>query len=218
MRTAKKARREDDKAARRRVLLAAAEALFGKTPYADITMAAVAKRAKLAKGTVYLYFASKEELFLALHVSLLDAWFSDVDARLDAWQGALSPESLIVVLASSLQGREKLVELLTLVAVLESGLGIDAARDHKRHLWTRLTTTGAKLEARFPGLGAGAGFRLLMHIWALIVGMHQLAAPSRVISRATKELGLAEFEFDFFTELAFVLHHLLKGLGTAVLT
>lgn len=41
----------------------AAFELFAQHGYADTKMDAVAKRAGVAKGTLYLYFASKEELF-----------------------------------------------------------------------------------------------------------------------------------------------------------
>jgi AcrR family transcriptional regulator len=210
--SAKKARKETDKVARRGVLLDAARTLLDEAPYQSVTMAAVAERAGLAKGTVYLYYASKEELFLELLVSLRDAWFTDVDTRLDSSTPGLTPNALILLFASSLQRRENLVKLLAIVSTLESGLGVEAARDYKRRLWARLTTTGARLEARFPGLEAGGGFRLLMHLWALIVGMHQLSEPSPLIRSAIVELGLEEFQFDFFTELGFVLLRLLESL------
>jgi AcrR family transcriptional regulator len=210
--SAKKARKESDKVARRAVLLDAAKALLDEVPYPSLTMAAVAERAGLAKGTVYLYYASKEELFLELLVSLRDAWFTDVDTRLDASPRSLTPNELILLFASSLERRENMVKLLAIVSTLESGLGLEAARHYKRRLWTKLTTTGARIEARFPGLEPGGGFRLLMHLWALIVGMHQLAEPSPVIRSAIAELGLEAFQFDFFAELGFVLLRLLESL------
>lgn len=43
----------------------AALALFAETGFAATTVAAIAARAGVTKGTVYLYFASKEDLFAA---------------------------------------------------------------------------------------------------------------------------------------------------------
>jgi len=79
-----KARNAEDKAERRADLLKAAAAVFDTVPYAKITMAEVAQRAGLSKGTVYLYFETKEELFLALLEDLLFAWYDTLDRRLDA--------------------------------------------------------------------------------------------------------------------------------------
>ena len=68
---ARRAYGTEDKAARRRAILAAAAGLFvagsGELP----PVAQVAEAAGLAKGTVYLYFRTKEEVFSAL---LQEGW------------------------------------------------------------------------------------------------------------------------------------------------
>jgi len=69
-----RARDETAKCARRRQLLAAAVGRFDAAGYAATTMAQVAAEAGLAKGTTYLYFRSKEELFLELLLEELGAW------------------------------------------------------------------------------------------------------------------------------------------------
>jgi len=50
---------------RRRQIVEAATQLFAELGYADCEMERVAARLKVAKGTLYLYFKSKEELFYA---------------------------------------------------------------------------------------------------------------------------------------------------------
>jgi AcrR family transcriptional regulator len=50
---------------RRRQITEAAAQLFAELGYADCEMDRVAARLKVAKGTLYLYFKSKEELFYA---------------------------------------------------------------------------------------------------------------------------------------------------------
>jgi AcrR family transcriptional regulator len=58
--------RERQKAAREQRILRAAEALFARRGYAGTAIEDVARRAELAVGTVYNYFASKAQLALAL--------------------------------------------------------------------------------------------------------------------------------------------------------
>ena len=67
-----RARKEEDKEARRRQLLDAALELYRATSYDEVKMADVAERSKLAKGTVFLYFPTKEALFNSLYLELLD--------------------------------------------------------------------------------------------------------------------------------------------------
>src|SRR6185436_19675301 len=50
---------------RRQSIVEAAAALFAKIGFKDCEMQRVASRLRIAKGTLYLYFTSKEELFSA---------------------------------------------------------------------------------------------------------------------------------------------------------
>jgi AcrR family transcriptional regulator len=59
-------RRARQKAERERRILRAAEVLFARRGYARTGMEDIARRAHLAVGTIYNYFASKPEIVLAL--------------------------------------------------------------------------------------------------------------------------------------------------------
>ncbi len=67
----KRARSEDQKAERQAVILSAARDMIDETGFDGVTMSALAKRAGLAKGTLYLYVRSKEELFLLLFLEAM---------------------------------------------------------------------------------------------------------------------------------------------------
>ena len=70
-----RARHRDEKRLRRVALLNAAARLFSERDLDALTMADVARATGLAKGTVYLYFPSKEELLLAVHERNIDGFF-----------------------------------------------------------------------------------------------------------------------------------------------
>jgi AcrR family transcriptional regulator len=61
-----KARRKREREARRESILDAAESVAIEVGYSGLTMEAVASAAEIAKGTVYLYFSSKDALFAAI--------------------------------------------------------------------------------------------------------------------------------------------------------
>lgn len=77
---------EAARAARREQIIAAGLACFARSGYHAATMADVAAQAGVSKGTPYLYFASKEELFLALH----EEWDCGAGQRVDAALAALA--------------------------------------------------------------------------------------------------------------------------------
>ena len=66
----------EDKAVRRHAILDAAEGLFLAQPDRIASVAEVAGKAGLAKGTVYLYFPSKEEMLLSLHERHVASFFA----------------------------------------------------------------------------------------------------------------------------------------------
>lgn len=60
------ARKELEKEKRRNDILNAAEKLFFSEGYEEVTLKDIAKKVKLGRSTLYLYFENKEELFFAI--------------------------------------------------------------------------------------------------------------------------------------------------------
>jgi AcrR family transcriptional regulator len=58
---------EEARTARRDQIIAAAAGCFARAGYHATTMADIAEAAGVSKGTPYLYFPSKEALFIALY-------------------------------------------------------------------------------------------------------------------------------------------------------
>jgi len=79
---------EEVRAARRDQIIAAALACFARAGYYATTMADVAAQAGVSKGTPYLYFESKQALFIALH----ERWDCGLADRVNAAIAAL-PEA-----------------------------------------------------------------------------------------------------------------------------
>ncbi|NJK86044.1 MAG: helix-turn-helix transcriptional regulator [Bacteroidales bacterium] len=61
-------RKEREKEQRRSDIVDAAEKIFFKKGFEYATMDEIAEQAELSKGTLYLYFKSKEELLYAIHL------------------------------------------------------------------------------------------------------------------------------------------------------
>jgi AcrR family transcriptional regulator len=65
-------------------IVEAAEALFIRHGFRRTTMDDIARAAGVAKGTLYLYFASKEAVFDALHVRLHETVMAAAEAAAEA--------------------------------------------------------------------------------------------------------------------------------------
>jgi TetR/AcrR family transcriptional regulator len=91
--TAVAAKRERRKEARPGELLDAALDLFVEKGFAATRAEEVAARAGVSKGTLFLYFQSKEELFKAVVRENISGRFTEWRAELDAFEGT-TPELL----------------------------------------------------------------------------------------------------------------------------
>jgi AcrR family transcriptional regulator len=69
-----RARSSEQKALRRQAILEAAETYFLEVGYEAFSMAQLAKKTGVVTGTLYLYFKTKEELFLTLYEQSLIRW------------------------------------------------------------------------------------------------------------------------------------------------
>ena len=209
-----RARNTEDKTERRRIILAAAADLWEKTSYYDLTMTAVAESAGVVKGTVYLYFATKENLFLALLEEMLGGWFDEInDALSKSLDGKRMSWQIAEIIVESFTKREHLTRLLGLLeSVLEQNIDQPTASKFKHWLFERMKMTGENLENALPFLLRGEGFRLLLHIRALLAGLRQMADSSEVVREVIRENSALEvFAVDFGGELLFGITLLLDG-------
>lgn len=201
---------DEQKQARQQAILATAWTLFQETDYATVTMAGVAERLDLAKGTMYLYFLTKEELFLAIMMEQLADWFDEMDGSL-APAGEQTPDQIATLIVQSLAERPGLLRLLAILStVLEQNVSYEVALAFKQRLGVQMARTGALLEERVSTLGRGEGARFLLRLHALIVGLRHLAAPAPVVQQVLSRPEMQGFIVDFDAELSTLITTLLK--------
>ncbi|HET7039045.1 MAG TPA: TetR family transcriptional regulator [Gemmatimonadales bacterium] len=209
----RRARSPEAKQRRRSAILDEALRQLEKTGFDRIAMSDIARATGVAKGTLYLYFQTKEELFLALLQRLLDDWLDQLDSALAAGAHRLPAAALTALFAESLTARPALRRLLALQGpVLEQNVEYERALRLKWRLAGRLTATGSQLERRTVFLRPGDGTRLLLAIQALTVGLQVQAEPAPVVRRILEAPGLEALRLEFDREFRVAAGALLTGL------
>jgi AcrR family transcriptional regulator len=134
-------RKQQERQARRRRIQAAAREVFAERGYAKASIEHIAKQATLSVGAIYLYFRSKEDLY----VSLLEETLAQLDVELAAkrelepsdrlaatfdrlleWAGADVEGTRIIRLLSQPGVRPQLSDEV----VADVGAGLTKLRDH----------------------------------------------------------------------------------------
>ena len=169
--------------------------MLGTLPVADISMSEIARRAGISKGALYLYFSTKEALFLALTEAALQRWSTAVVAALPQRCDA---EFLCRLLADELERASPALPLLlgVLHTTLEHNVDDEDIRRFKYVLKDLVTSAGARIEAA-TGWEAGTGIRLLLRLHVCIIGSSHVASPSPAVRRVLEDDQLALFRLDF---------------------
>ena len=200
----------EDKSERRAAIMRAAVALLKLAPQGAFSVEALARKAGLAKGTVYLYFGTREEVLLAVHAERQQLMFDLLEKAL------AGPNADIRMVARTVTRFVRAhPEFLPLAAncrgMLETNIGIDAALAYKQCVGVRLAQIGARMEVLFPTLAKGQGVGLLMASYALMIGLWQISDPPACLAAAMERPDMRMFNVDLEKQLGVVLVNLWEG-------
>lgn len=240
----RRAMSEQDKQRRRQTILDAALRSLLDTPLEQITVAQLAERLGLAKGTLYLYFPTKEALFLEVQQQQLTLWFDRLEAALRKAK-AVTPHELADLICETISAHPLMPRLLTVLhSVLERNIAQDQALSFKLFVYDRFGRAAALLEEVLPALGPrrrspepdrqsgqetkrvsapkpderpGQGIALLLRLHALVIGTWQMTDYSCAVKEAlAARPELAIFDLAFENVLRETLRALIAGMALPV--
>lgn len=184
-----RARDEDQKLARKHTLMDAGWSLFRESDGNLPSVAQVVKKAGLAKGTFYLYFKTKEELFLVLLSEAVERFFDKIKEELSA--SNINVNSLIETFVKQVAEDEALSRLgCMLSGVIEQNTEEETLLTFKLQMVKMLFDVGemissaidkaiAEEQKPYNPIDKGTAARLMLRSYAAFVGVAQMApAPN----------------------------------------
>ncbi len=212
----------DEKYLKRSQILSAARELFLRDDRQLPAVASIAQQAGLAKGTVYLYFSTKEEIFLALLAdefsglllaiqSYLDHHTKESSKRLSKAQKQTFAQGLIAVIADYLLQHPEFLRLDAMsYSVLEQNLSDDFLYAFKFELTKTLVDTGQRLD-RIIDAENGRGTSLLLRTYALMRGLWQSLDYPEHLQKLLAHAMFEPIRPDFQSELRATLQEYWAG-------
>lgn len=176
---------DEQKNGRRDSILAAAGRLYELEEYEAISVARIAAEAGVSKGTVFVYFSSKEVIFLELALRSFEEWFASIERSFAVLPGGSPPgaEAAARTLVGTLAGRRAMLRLASLShAILERNVALEDSLRFKRSVLDSLMRLGTELQPAFPSIPAEKRLGFLLGVYSIIIGataVQQLPAEVR---------------------------------------
>ena len=100
-------------AARKEEIISACEKLYQTMSFKDITLKEIGNETSFSRPTIYNYFQTKEEIFLALYELEYDRWNKELTDILKN-NKTLTKEQIAEKIAASIANRKQLLKLLSM--------------------------------------------------------------------------------------------------------
>jgi TetR/AcrR family transcriptional regulator len=162
-----RARTQEDKTFRRIQILDAAEKYFQEVGYEAFSMASLARLAGVAKGTLYLYFTTREEVFLTLYNRSLVRWSHSFTEQ---FNDTMTDQKYVETLYATAFADGSFIPLLTrLEYVIEHNVAIDSLIQSKRNFIAQIDRI-AELSSSILGLTKVQASEVIRILGVLLVG------------------------------------------------
>ena len=197
-------------AERREEIVNACEKLYRTTSFKEITLKEIGNEVPFSRPTIYNYFGTKEEIFLALFKREYDRWNCDLTAILDG-HDAMEPEELARAVAGSLAKREQLLKLLSMNNFdMEANSRQEMLTAFKSSYGESLRLIRALLRKFCPDMTEEDIRTFLYIFFPFMFGIYPYAAVTEKQRAAMAEAGV-DFVYRSVYELAY--HCLTRLLG-----
>ena len=176
--------------ARREEIIAACEMLYQTMSFKEITLKDIAGATSFTRTSIYNYFQTKEEIFLALMQKEYERWVEELDAMANAYT-TMSVESFSSMLAHSLEKRNMLLKLLSMNHFdMEENSRPECLVDFKRAYGASIEAVRVCLAKFFPEMDAKAQQNFLYAFLPFLYGIFPYTTVSAKQRQAMSEAGL----------------------------
>jgi TetR/AcrR family transcriptional regulator len=208
----KRAISENEKKKRKEKILKTAWNLFKKADGQLPTMSVIAQQAGLSKGTLYLYFKTKEEIFLQLYLHKLQEWHESVGDKLNKSSGNISETEFAEIITDYVIKNPLLLKMGSLVrGVLEENTDEKIIVETKMQISQLLERCGRLTCQKFSGVTLSQAVQIHMRIYALIFGLWQITSSPKHIRKMIDKARINAFESDFYDIVVESVATFLKG-------
>lgn len=187
---------------RREEIIKACNELYKNVNFKDITIKQIGEKTTFSRTSIYNYFQTKEEIFLALFQREYEMWIDDLNKMYDENENQ-SKEEFASGLAHTIEKRPTLLKLLSMnMYDMEENSRMEVLIEFKRAYGDSIKTVKKCLDKFFKNMNEREKQEFLFSFFPFMYGIY----PYTFVTDKQKEsMQKAEVPFEYMTiyELAY---------------
>ena len=176
--------------ARREEIINACETLYKTKSFKEITLKDIGNATSFTRTSIYNYFQTKEEIFLALLQRENELWIADLN-QIMAENAALTRDEFADKLAHSLEKRSQLLKIMSMNHYdLESSSRLERLTEFKAAYGGSLRTMARCLEQFFPEMSVEDKQNFLYTFFPFMFGIYPYTVVNEKQRLAMEQAGV----------------------------
>ena len=175
---------------RREEIIAACRKLYQTMSYREITIKEIAEETSFTRPSIYNYFETKEEIFLALFQTEYEAFAEELNLLCEGRE-TLSPDELASALAQALENRPMLLKLLSMnLYDMEENARLERLVEFKTAYRDFISAVDRCLQKFCPALGEQSRQTFLYSFLPFMFGLYPYTVATDKQKAAMEKAGL----------------------------
>ena len=176
--------------ARREEIISACRELYETGSFKEITMKEIGRMTSFTRTSIYNYFETREEIFLALFQQEYELFAEDLNSLCER-EDSLSLEGLASALAQALERRPMMLKLLSMnLYDMEENSRPERLVEFKTAYGASSAAVDRCLQKFVPGLGEEGRQRFLYAFLPFVYGLYPYTVVTEKQRRAMQEAGI----------------------------
>lgn len=176
--------------ARKEEIVNACEKLYQTMSFKDITLKEIGKETSFSRTSIYNYFQTKEEIFLALLKREYDLWITQIKEEIETHE-TLSDDGIADMLAKTLCDRRQLLKIMSMNHYdLEENSRMEQLVEFKVSYGTAMKTVMQLLEKFRPDMDAKKRQEFIYSFFPFMFGIYPYTVVSEKQKQAMEQAGV----------------------------
>ena len=198
--------------ARKEEIISACRKLYETMSFKDITLKEIGQQTSFTRTSIYNYFETKEEIFLALFAQEYELFAEDLDRLLEQRE-MLSPDELSSELAHALERRPLMLKLLSMnLYDMEANSRMERLVEFKKAYGESSAAVDRCLKKFVPNLGEQSRQTFLYAFLPFVYGLYPYTVVTEKQRLAMKEAGIPYVYMSTYEMAYTFIRTLLGGL------